>query len=155
MLKSLCRQRAGSVVIALIAAALLMSASGPSGPLPVLAQSDHGVPVRMNSASASVLHPSDIIRGADYGTFAWYELRPEGIERLEASGKEYEIVPGGTEISVNVYRFDPLVAEPEVDLDPDLLSGAMPHDREIWLVQLSGPVKGACLCSPAGAGGER
>jgi hypothetical protein len=125
----------------------------PAAPRSLRAQAESGSVVRLAPAQAQLLQAADILRGADYATFSWLELRPSGLQRLEQAGAAYESFPHGTELSINVYRFDPLHGEPP--LPPGLQGSPDDGDPNLWLVQLIGPTKDEWLTGLVAGGAVR
>jgi hypothetical protein len=143
------------LVVAVVGAAglrLLVEVAAPMGTTRVFAMNEAGTAVRLSPDTAALLEGSDVIRGAEYGAFAFYELRSSGLARLDAAGASYERIEHGTEIHITNYHFDPLLALPAL---PDGLSGFATGGENLVLVQLIGPTQDAWLAAIAATGADR
>ncbi len=136
-----------------IAAAYSAAFTAQAAETAAVTQSSFGTVVRLSPEDAWALPAEHVIRSEDYQSFLWCEVRAEGLAALNQAGVPYDLVAGGTEISVGEYRFDPLRQIPQIA--PTLQSPPRFGGAQMWVVQLTGPVKDEWLDSVAVHGLDR
>jgi hypothetical protein len=74
----------------------------------------------------------------EYSGVVWLELTPSNLEKLRASGAEFEI-RNAAMLRFGAYHFDPLLGEPSLPVE--LTANYEPGVPALYLVQLYGPPK--------------
>lgn len=110
--------------------------------------------VRVESTAAhlqQVLGPRAV--AADYGRFQWLALDASDVSRLQAAGLPVTVVDAPFVLDLGGVRFDPREGEPRIaGWDVPASTGA--EDKDLRLVQFSGPVREQDLAAMRSAGLE-
>lgn len=139
------RTRLRVPVSVFLVAMMLVVTMLPSAGLAALSA---GTPVRLSPEAYARV---GALSGAlDYGTFVYVEADAAAMARITASGVAYEVIPDGTKLALNGYRFDPLRdAQPSF---PTELTAAPDASGGLYVVQFAGPMRDEWLSGLAALG---
>ena len=103
-------------------------------------------------SAADCLAEIEIVHEFYYRKAMWLELTPANLNKLQATGVEFELRHKAVMMRLGEYSFDPLVEEPS--LPAELRANYRPGKPAFYLVQLYSPPKEAWLAEMEAKGAE-